>query len=319
MARCPNCGQSIPETELSEHIRIELLDPRWKEQKRDLEQRRQQQAQLQIGADISTSLKNLAAARTDLFGDDEDEATRKKREEEAAKKRKEREKIIWDGHTNSAAKVENTFQSRYSAEDQARRMREAQGISDTPINTVGPQAGPGIKKGAAASSHVPTPLAAATNGATISAQPTRSGGATMDPARAAMVSGSTRRRGADDAGPAPVAKRQRIVDKLPDGQLYSEIDWMSLHPDPVALRIQLPDMPDKPEWKLDGSVLTIPDIPVNMTFGTLRERIKRAVDADLPVSRLKIDYNGKVMNNSASLASANLGEGDMLDISVRKK
>jgi splicing factor 3A subunit 1 len=134
-----------------------------------------------------------------------------------------------------------------------------------------------------------------------------------------MVSGGTKRRDADDAGPAPAAKRARIVDKLPDGQLYSEIDWMSLHPDPVALRIQLPDMPDKPEWKLDGSVLTIPDIAVNMTFGTLRERIKRAVDADLPVSKLKLDYHGKVMNNSASLASANLGEGDMLDMSVRKK
>ena len=31
-ALCPNCGQQIPVAELDAHLRIELLDPRWKEQ-----------------------------------------------------------------------------------------------------------------------------------------------------------------------------------------------------------------------------------------------------------------------------------------------
>lgn len=293
MAKCPNCGQAIPENELSEHIRIELLDPRWKEQKRDQDQRRQQQAQLQIGADVSTSLRNLAAARTDLFGDEQDEAARKRAEEEAAKKRKDREKIIWDGHTNSADKVQSTFQTRFSAEDQARRMREAAGHTDTPVNTVGPQAGPGIPKKVAGR------------------------GPAVNPARAAQIDSGSRRRAADDGG-APPPKRLR-VDKLPNGQLYSEIDWMSLHPAPIAISVQLADMPDKPEWKLNGNVITVPDVHVGTTFGNLRERIKQAVGADLPVSRIRIDYNGKVMNNSHTLASVNLGEGDVVHMSVRKK
>ncbi|RAL68342.1 hypothetical protein DID88_007073 [Monilinia fructigena] len=33
MALCPNCNQQIPYDELDAHMRIELLDPRWKEQK----------------------------------------------------------------------------------------------------------------------------------------------------------------------------------------------------------------------------------------------------------------------------------------------
>ncbi|KAK3331108.1 Pre-mRNA splicing factor PRP21 like protein-domain-containing protein [Apodospora peruviana] len=33
MALCPNCKQQIPINELDDHMRIELLDPRWKEQK----------------------------------------------------------------------------------------------------------------------------------------------------------------------------------------------------------------------------------------------------------------------------------------------
>lgn len=48
-AKCPYCDQSIPENELSEHIRIELLDPKWKQQKRDLELRRAQAQQMQQG------------------------------------------------------------------------------------------------------------------------------------------------------------------------------------------------------------------------------------------------------------------------------
>jgi splicing factor 3A subunit 1 len=94
---------------------------------------------------------------------------------------------------------------------------------------------------------------------------------------------------------------------------------MSLHPDPIILAVQLPDMPEKPEWKLNGAVISVPDLPVNTLFSTVRERIKRIVDADLPVSRLRLDYQGKIMNNSSTLASVNLDDGDLLVMSVKKK
>lgn len=143
----------------------------------------------------------------------------------------------------------------------------------------------------------------------------------MNPARAAMLgvpSAAGVTRPAPDGADSRAPKRAR-VDKLPGGQLYSEIDWMSLHPDPITVSVQLPSVADKPEWKLDGSVLAIPDVAVNTTFATLRERIKRALDADLPISRLRLEYGGKVMNNSASLASLNLGEGDVVVMAVKKK
>lgn len=146
-AICPNCKQSIPENELDEHIRIELLDPRWKEQKRSLDQRRQQHLQLNQGADITTSLRNLASARTDLFGDEMDEATRKAKEEEEKKRRKEREKIIWDGHTASAAKTTDTFRDQFRVEDQIRQMHQRMGLEEQGVPTgprIGPQ-GPGAQ------------------------------------------------------------------------------------------------------------------------------------------------------------------------------
>jgi splicing factor 3A subunit 1 len=127
--KCPNCGQLIPINELSEHMRIELLDPRWKEQARDLTLRRAQQQQLQQGADVTASLRNLAAARTDLFGDELDEEERKRREAEEREKRREREKIIWDGHTASAQRTADTFQNQFTLDDQIRKMHSRHGLT----------------------------------------------------------------------------------------------------------------------------------------------------------------------------------------------
>ena len=55
---CPNCGERIPVDELDEHMRIELLDPKWKEQKAVAEKR--QQATNLGGADVARNVKRLA-------------------------------------------------------------------------------------------------------------------------------------------------------------------------------------------------------------------------------------------------------------------
>jgi splicing factor 3A subunit 1 len=129
---------------------------------------------------------------------------------------------------------------------------------------------------------------------------------------------NTRPREEEVPTDAPAIKRAK-VEKLAFGQLYNEIDWMSLHPDPITLSVQLPANSEKPEWKLDGSVIDVAQVPVNTLFSTIRERIKRTLDADLPISRMRIEYNGKVMNNQSSLASVNIGEGDMVVLTLKKK
>lgn len=113
------------------------------------------------------------------------------------------------------------------------------------------------------------------------------------------------------------AKRAK-VEKLAFGQ-YTEVDWLSLHPHPISISVQLPVMPDKPEWKLDGSVIPLDGIMVHTSFADMRERIKRAINAELPISRLQITYEGKVMSNATTLAGMNIGEGDLLGLSVKKR
>ena len=64
-ALCPNCHQQIPVAELDQHMRIEMLDPRWKEQREKAESRAAHTNL--ITTDVAGNLKRLASQRTDVF------------------------------------------------------------------------------------------------------------------------------------------------------------------------------------------------------------------------------------------------------------
>ncbi|CAI7647322.1 unnamed protein product [Penicillium crustosum] len=80
MAICPHCSQKVPSNELDEHIRIELLDPRWKEQRAKAEAR---SATTNLSTvDVVNNLKRLASQRSDVFDPsplESEEETRRKR------------------------------------------------------------------------------------------------------------------------------------------------------------------------------------------------------------------------------------------------
>ena len=64
-ALCPNCHQQIPVAELDQHMRIELLDPRWKEQRAKAESR---SATTNLSTvDVVNNLKRFASQRSDVF------------------------------------------------------------------------------------------------------------------------------------------------------------------------------------------------------------------------------------------------------------
>lgn len=113
----------------------------------------------------------------------------------------------------------------------------------------------------------------------------------------------------------PQIKRQKIA-KLPGGALYPEADWISMHPYTITLNIQLPSEPSKPEWKLDGKMVTISDLPLMLLVSTLRERFIQATGSTLPASKMRISYTGKMLTNSSTIASYNLEDEDIVVLSV---
>ncbi|KAL1728645.1 Pre-mRNA splicing factor PRP21 like protein-domain-containing protein [Schizophyllum commune] len=350
MTTCTVCGQQIPIDELQEHMRIELLDPKWKEQRDMNEARRARASELLSGANVVSSLKNLARTRVDIFGAEADEEKRKKEEEEERQRRKEREKVVWDGHTASMARTVDAYSTNVNFEEQIAAIHRAKGLGPQETSAIGP--------GLAPASSVPAPLTGASSlpaapggsaanpaysAATVASgpqpasaypaqppvmlppmhyqgQPPAGGygyppgqGSPAPPMQAGQVRSADEMDGGADA--APPAKRQRVA-KLPGGQLYPEADWIAMHPYPISLQVQLPKDDTKPEWKLDGTTVTLSELPLNLLVSTLRDRILQATGSAAPVSRIRLSYQGKMLTNSTTIASHNLEEEDVLVLSV---
>ncbi|KAF9483802.1 hypothetical protein BDN70DRAFT_873425 [Pholiota conissans] len=366
MTTCSICGQQIAVDELQEHMRIELLDPKWKEQRDNLEARKAQASQLQTGTNVVSSLQNLARTRVDIFGTETDEERRKREEAIEREKRKEREKVVWDGHTSSKANTLDKFSTNVNTDEQIASIHRRKGLGPQEANAIGPGIGPAAVPlpltslpPAHASLPAPPSGTGAYSAATVSSgpqpasmyaqppvmlpplhyqgmdsaqpfgyQPAPAVPAAMHPTRmaalaaannaiqAGMVRSADEMEGAGGSDEMPSAKRQKVA-KLPGGALYPEEDWIAMHPHTISLQVQMPNDPAKPEWKLQGQIVTIPDLPLTLLVSTLRDRILQHTESAVPASRIRLSYQGKMLTNKESIAMSNLEDEDVLVFSVR--
>ncbi|KAH8117529.1 Pre-mRNA splicing factor PRP21 like protein-domain-containing protein [Phellopilus nigrolimitatus] len=379
-----SAGSKCPWTSFKEHMRIELLDPRWKSQRDALEMRRAQLTELQRGANVESSLKSLARARVDIFGTEADEEKRRREEQAEQERRKEREKVVWDGHTASKDKTLDKFQTNVNFEEQIAAIHRAKGLSGVDAANgpgIGPSVGPGVTPSLppppASLPAPPRPITStpgvaadpAFAAATVSAgpqpasmysaqaapvmlpplhyqgldaaqpfgfqpPPTAAGAAAgMHPSRLAALAGTPplplpgaqvgmvrtaeQMEGAEGGGDGvPPAKKQK-VGRLPGGQFYPEQHWMELHPHPISIQVQLPVDGTKAEWKLDGSVVTLGEVPVTFLVSTLRDHVVRQMGSSVPLSRIMLSFGGKMLTNANTLASYNIEDEDLLVLGVR--
>ena len=79
----------------------------------------------------------------------------------------------------------------------------------------------------------------------------------------------------------------------------------------------MPNDTSKPEWKLSGQIVTVPDLPLNLLVSTLRDRILQHTGSSISASRIRLSYQGKMLTNSSSIAATNLEHEDHLMLSVR--
>jgi len=127
----------IPINELDKHMRIELLDPRWKDLKdRELAKKRESNLTLDRGREVALQLKKLADVRKDIFGGDALEA--KKKMEAEIKKGAMKEALAWDGHVATMDyALEKTYVHAQSSEVQQQYAEEKAAIEAQQI-------GPGL-------------------------------------------------------------------------------------------------------------------------------------------------------------------------------
>lgn len=99
---------------MAEHVRMELLDPRYREKRAALQAKERDSNLLQEGDLVAANLKKMTAFRSDIFGAGEaGEATLSQKLEFEAEKQKQvaKSKVIWDGHAGSVPLAQAKMQS----------------------------------------------------------------------------------------------------------------------------------------------------------------------------------------------------------------
>lgn len=330
LTKCEICGEMIPNDDLSEHVRIELLDPRWKEKQQVAEHNRAASNMLGTGADVAASLRKIAQQRTDIFSEAgmTDAEKRQQAEEELKRKAKEREAIVWDGHIASAEMSAQRYQSSANLDSQISALHKAKGLTeDANQSRIGPNVG--------AANDVNT--FPPSSGATISAAPQASllnpnapqmynpyGVPLMQPGQTSIAGQAASSQPSSGFGrPAeeapegqPDAKRARMA-RGPEGQFYDENSWLETHPDPVSIYVQMPESADKPEYNVTGQVITLSDVPLTALVSTLRERIH--AQTQVPPGKQQIKWNDRILSNKNTLASYNFENGERLSLHIKKK
>ncbi|KAK1758346.1 putative pre-mRNA-splicing factor sap114 [Echria macrotheca] len=117
-AICPNCKQQIPLNEMEEHMRIELLDPRWKEQKAKADAR---YATTNLSTvDVANNLKRLASQRSDVF----DGVTGQPISEEEQARRKKVALNSFDGNPEGKSQAHITQLQSFNLDEQIRAIHQ---------------------------------------------------------------------------------------------------------------------------------------------------------------------------------------------------
>lgn len=113
----PITHELIPISEMSEHIRISLIDPKYKEQKERMFAKIRETTLAQDD-EISRNIVGLARTRPDIFGTTEEEVSNAVKAEIEKKKDEQPKQVIWDGHTGSIGRTASQALSQGVGEDQ---------------------------------------------------------------------------------------------------------------------------------------------------------------------------------------------------------
>ncbi|MCO5549627.1 hypothetical protein L7F22_003100 [Adiantum nelumboides] len=316
---CPICGERVPIDGMDEHVRYELLDPRFREQRRELESKRAQHNALSEGADPSKNLRQFAGNRTDIFGGEVEEEAQRRREQDEARKRKERENIVWDGHAASRVDTRAEFNRPDALQSEMQQIQK-RFKTDQPKNYLGPQMHDQQPAQFAAPVHMQ-------DSATIQQQPSTVPLASSNPMQqngyhAAQYSQQQYPQGQmmqhihydqNHYNQTP----QYNLEKRADGELHPEAQWLQYHPHPISIIIQLPNA-QAISNVCDGSRITLHSLPMQTTIGNIRDRLQsETLGGKIGASRLKLRVEGnKPTTLRQTLAYWNLTDQDILTLNV---
>ncbi|XP_061988887.1 probable splicing factor 3A subunit 1 [Rosa rugosa] len=339
MTISPITGELVPNNEMSEHMRISLIDPRYREQKeRMFAKIRETSLVLAQDDEISRNIVNLARTRPDIFGSTEEEVSNAVKAEIG---KQEKQQVIWDGHAGSTGRAANPAMSQNANGDDKTDVvnNEARNLPGPARPSVLPLPPPGVLAVNLPSVPANTVQYAGTNSSDFPVQfplvkttmpPSMFMSAASIPVPPPPVSEFTTMQMAyiptntmpmpppplphvrpptpPHAEPKP--KRQ----KLDDSMLIPEDKFLAQHPGPVGINISVPNVD---EGNLKGQLLEITVQSLSETVGSLKEKISGEIQ--LPANKQKLSGNSGFLKDNLSLAYYNVGAGQTLALSIRER
>lgn len=301
----PITGERIPASSIPEHMRISLLDPKWIDQKeKEKKEREEQEEVLAPGASIESQLKTMAEFRRDIFGRGVDETTIGKRIGEEDKRREE--KPIWDGHTATMEKTTKRAMTGITVEDQIKQIHQTQGLVEDDSQKIGPSIVPrqqqSQQKFTTYGYQLPTlrpvdstsillrPLTTPNPAVVMIPQQTQA--TIMRPPQPPMII----------PAPQPVVELPPPTTSLDfmdepahkraktEEQLVPEEEYIARFGGPNALvsfNLQVPYIPDKGEWNLNGQMITF-TLKLGDPVSVIKTKLSEILG--MPIAKQKLQY-----------------------------
>lgn len=343
----PITGEKIPASQAAEHMKVGLLDPRWVEERdKHIAGKSNEDVVFAPGQSIESSLKHLAERRTDIFGVGDEAAQEtgigQKMGEEEGKDTSS--KPTWDGHSSSAEAAARAARVNVSLDDQIAQIHKQKGLvperPPEPPKPVMPAMPPQMPKALPSQPPQPPPAMVAPPVMVMPVRPAvmlppqpiftpmpappRAPPAVLPPPMVPM----------GHAGPSmtpayippvqprphfpppgvniePPVKRQKTEENL-----IPEDVFLHRNINPVTFKVMVPAMEDKPEWKLNGQILTI-TLPLQETVTAIKTRIME--ETDMPESKQKLSWENIFYKDANTLAYYNITPGSMLQLQLKER
>eukprot|EP01083_Nonionella_stella_P077950 213079_1 len=329
--KCTVCGEHILVAELEEHMRIELLDPKWKEQKQ-AQLSKNRDSSLATPDDIAKNLASFAKERRIRREEakDEDEKAASSSTIPPVQQKTSPQKSIPRQATTQPTFV-STFQQQ-PVQQVPPRMSQHPGIVPSFMPVVQPFMHPPMMRmpvqpgmmapfipqqqlrQAPPVTRPAMPAPPQGRPATGTAMPAPPQGHPTGAAMPAPPQGRPQSR----APPAPVGepplKRAR-VEQPTASELIPEELFMRTNPPNVNVNIQVPSDPSHSEWNFNGQVITIP-MQLNNTINELKNRIQTHLGG-MPSNKQKLRVAGVFAKDGFTLAYYNITQNVMIELGFR--
>mmetsp|Transcript_23914 Transcript_23914/g.42348 ORF Transcript_23914/g.42348 Transcript_23914/m.42348 type:complete len:600 (+) Transcript_23914:339-2138(+) len=289
--KCPKCGMMVSVDDFPEHIRLELLDKRYKREREEARVKEKQPV-FASNEEISKNLKKLALSRPDIFDPTGSQLIAEQSFSLGGKNEDiiPSKQLIGDEKKEAPKGLIPEEVTQYAQELRKANLVMPQETSKFDIPT-------SIKPSALPESQIPSK---------IFVQP-RETPSVVQPL----------------AGPSyqarPVKERtshNRSMDA--ESALISEQQWAHMHPGPVTVNIKVPEVGGDEGWGFRGQI-----IQVQMDIMSSVQQLKATLSTilgDMPIHKMKLKTTmHNVLKDKDSLAKYNFVNGNMAELSVKER